>query len=419
MSSLDAYLVTFNCARELVSPDSLAPHLFDALAQDARLPDVIAISLQEVAPIAHAFLGGSYLAPYFDNVASTVQLAAKLHGDDAHPYPHFLTRSLGMTALMLFWRPEVAGKIQWVQSAGAGVGLWDMGNKGAVGVRLGVALDNSDETLHVTFIAAHLAPMEGDVPRRNQDWENIVRNLVFVNDETPSKTSNEEEPLLSTSSDPPQDNTSLYTPGPLFVLGDLNYRTSDTPPDPDSHVSYPQPTSPSSPSHWSRLLKDDQLRRELDAKKTLHGFAEAPINFPPTYKHSHKPASVKDTVSDPSGDPQWQWAKHRYPSWCDRILFFPSYLKPHKYTSLPVQRTSDHQPVALSVSIGLDAPDSSRSDGPPFPLNMGWRERQDAARRKEIVVGVLSYLALTRSGNAVLVGVVGVVVAAVWMAGWM
>ncbi|KAF2803305.1 DNase I-like protein [Mytilinidion resinicola] len=414
MPSLEAYLVTFNCAREPVNPDTLAPHLFDALPQDAGLPDVVAIALQEVAPIAYSFLGGSYLEPYFSQVASTVQLAAKLHSDDAQAYQHFLTRSLGMTALMLFWKPAVASKIQWVQSAGAGVGLWDMGNKGAVGVRVGLALDNSDETFDITFVSGHLAPMEGEVPRRNQDWENIVRNLVFINDETP-KSSAEEQPLLSSpSAPPPPDNTGLYHPSNhIFVAGDLNYRTHDTPPDPNSHINYPQPTpSSASPTHFSHFLKTDQLARELDANRTLHGFSEAPITFPPTYKHSPKPDSSSDA------DEQWQWAKHRYPSWCDRILFLPP-LRPHIYTSLALQKTSDHQPVALSVSVSLDPPNRVYDAEPPFPLNKDWRARADAARRKEIVVGVLSYLALTRSGNAVLVGVVAVVVAGVWMAGWM
>ncbi|KAF2492759.1 DNase I-like protein [Lophium mytilinum] len=413
MPSLEAYLVTFNCARELVNPDTLAPHLFDALPPGAVLPDVVAIALQEVAPIAYSFLGGSYLKPYFNQVAATVQLAAKLHGDDAQPYDHFTTRSLGMTALMLFWKPAVASKIQWVQSAGAGVGLWDMGNKGAVGVRVGLALDSSDQTFDITFVSGHLAPMEGEVPRRNQDWENIVRNLVFINDETP-KSSGEEQPLLSSPSALPRDNTGLYHPGNhIFVAGDLNYRTHDTPPEPSSHIDYPQPTpSSNSPTHFSHFLKTDQLARELDANRTLHGFSEAPITFPPTYKHSHKPSSSSDA------DEQWQWAKHRYPSWCDRILFLPP-LQPHIYTSLALQKTSDHQPVALSVSISLDPLDRVHDAEPPFPLNKDWRARADAARRKEIAVGAMSYLALTRSGNAVLVGVVAVVVAGVVMATWM
>jgi hypothetical protein len=46
----------------------------------------------------------------------------------------------------------------------------------------------------------------------------------------------------------------------------------------------------------------------------------------------------------------------------------------------------------------------------PFAIDPTWRSRRDAARRKEIVVGVLAYLGLTWEGNGmVLASVVGLV----------
>ena len=101
----ELYLLTFNAARNLVDPQSLAPSLFDALPKDTPLPDIVAISLQEIAPIAYSFLGGSYLKPYFDRVTTTVQLAADLRSNGSEPLQHIATRSLGMTALMLFAKP--------------------------------------------------------------------------------------------------------------------------------------------------------------------------------------------------------------------------------------------------------------------------------------------------------------------------
>ncbi|KMU72487.1 hypothetical protein CISG_09440 [Coccidioides immitis RMSCC 3703] len=71
-----AYILTFNCARNVVEPEQFASHLFDGLntsqpespQADANLPDILILALQEIAPIAYAFLGGSYLDQYYASV---------------------------------------------------------------------------------------------------------------------------------------------------------------------------------------------------------------------------------------------------------------------------------------------------------------------------------------------------------------
>ncbi|KAF2793986.1 DNase I-like protein [Melanomma pulvis-pyrius CBS 109.77] len=426
----ELYLLTFNCAREYVNAETLAPPLFDALPPAAPVPDVVAISLQEIAPIAYSFLGGSYLTPYFDRVAATVQLAAKLRSNGSQRLEHVATRSLGMTGLMIFAKPQFAQRIQWIQSAGAGVGFWNMGNKGAVAVRIGVSCPGSD-VLNMTFTAAHLAPHEKNIEARNQDWENIVRNLVFLNNDHSGYSSSEQVPLLSASEDLPRDDNGLFTPGNFVSFaGDLNYRTSDIPPDKKTYEAYPKVIlSDSFSNHLNQLLKKDQLIREKDAKRTLHGFEELPIQFPPTYKYTlqRSKSSSSSKRSDSEVEETWEWAKHRYPSWCDRILFLPPpssspRLEPHTYTALPIQHTSDHRPVALSMRVD-DKPlehnvDDIRSK-PPFAINPNWRTRRDTARRLEIIVGILSYLALTKKGNAIIVSVLGVAFASWWMALWL
>jgi hypothetical protein len=424
----ELYLLTFNCARTLVDPRSLAQSFFDALPKGAPVPDLVAISLQEISPIAYSFLGGSYLKPYFDRITTTVQLAADSHSHGSEQLEHVATRSLGMTGLMIFAKPKFAQRIQWVQSAGAGVGFANMGNKGAVAMRVGISCPSSPETLNLTFAAAHLAPMESNISARNKDWENLVRNLVFVNSDNSAYSSSEETPLLSASSaEPPADYNGLFADGNhVFFYGDLNYRTHDAPPGPDDHKTYPQPTSSeSSPAHYLHLLKKDQLTREKEANRTLHGLHELEINFPPTYKYSTPKDRSTDAVhrNVADADEEWTWSKHRYPSWCDRILFTQhgteSSLEPQKYTALPVQATSDHRPVALSVRVGdTPVPHAVRSQ-PPFPMNPQWKSRRDAARRWEIIVGVLSYLTLTSKGNAILVAIVGSLLGSLWLASYL
>jgi hypothetical protein len=424
----DVYLLTFNCARNLVDPQFLAPSFFDALPKGAPVPELVAISLQEIAPIAYSFLGGSYLKPYFDRLTTTVQLAADLHSHGSEQLEHVATRSLGMTALMIFAKPKFTPRIQWIQSAGAGVGFSNMGNKGAVAMRVGISCPNSERTLDLTFSAAHLAPMESNIEARNKDWENLVRNMVFLNHDDAAYSASEETPLLASKTTAPSDHNGLFTQANhVFFYGDLNYRTHDAPPDEEAHKSYPQPTAPeTSPLHFSQLLKTDQLTREKAANRTLHNFQELPINFPPTYKYAMSDGgpqnSPKQTLE--TGDESWKWSKHRYPSWCDRILFLPSHpsskLDPQIYTALPVQSTSDHRPVALSVRVE-EKPLAEDADDvrarPPFSINPQWKARRDAARRWEVIVGVLSYLSLTGAGRTILVTIVGALLGSLWLTG--
>ncbi|CAI6341107.1 unnamed protein product [Periconia digitata] len=426
---LSLYIITFNCGRELVNPEYLAPSLFDALPTGVAVPDVVAISLQEVAPIADSFLGGNFLKPYLDRVSTTVHLATDLRSNGSEQLQHVATRSLGMTALLIFAKPRVAQRIQWIQAAAVGVGFWNMGNKGAVGMRIGLSSDDTDDTLNLAFAAAHLAPAEKNVEARNQDWENIVRNMVFHTDYDSLYSFSQQMPLAS-SKTPPSDNNAMFAVGShLFFSGDLNYRTSDQPPMSDSYKTYPQPTPiESAREHFSHLLKRDQLSREKEADRTLHSLEELPINFPPTYKYSVRKFSENSKRSASDRDEQFDWARHRYPSWCDRILFLPpplpAKLEAHIYTALPVQPTTDHRPVALSVSVD-DRPlpqNSNPNDvrvNPPFPVSPSWRSRQDAARRWELVVGTLAYLGLTKKGNAVVIAVVGAALTAWYLSAWL
>jgi hypothetical protein len=336
-----------------------------------------------------------------------------------------------MTVGMVFVKSSVASRVKWVQCAGVGVGVWEMGNKGACGIRLG--LDNTE----LTFVAAHLAPMEGEVLRRNQDWENIVRGLVFeeIDYTTIGSDASEAEPLLAQLDRCSEPQTGMYRHGnSIFFGGDLNYRTSLSPPGSDTYKTYPQPanddlrqsTSTAARMSVTDLLARDQLVQERLAGRTIHGFSEMPIHFSPTYKYDSKILGIPgpEVIPKPSDaatpeeeqieEPEtWHWARHRWPSWCDRILYLPSSgLEPHIYTSLPLLPSSDHRAVALSVTVYPDvtAAEYGNDDlrtNPPFPLNSDWKARRVAARRREIIVGIASYLTLTMEGNAILVGVFG------------
>ena len=351
-----------------------------------------------------------------------------------------------MTAIMVFVLRDQTSQVRWLETGGAGVGVHEMGNKGAVGVRMGWSI--GDETLDLCFVSAHLAPMEDALQRRNEDWKNIVRGLVFTPvspttvrksathhlPQEPSSTDN--QPLLSPTGEaeeavsdsiPPM--TGIYHPTThLLLAGDLNYRTSSTPPPENAYLTWPQPTkTPSAPEHYSHLLPHDQLTPERLAARTLHGLSEAPIDFPPTYKYSEK-ARRNASVSKASEE-YWDWSKHRRPSWCDRILYLdmPPWMKQsheriqiHGYNALPLMATSDHRAVACSFIIpALPIPVPPQGEeqeeveverdvrlAPPFALDPLWREKRTRARMKEVVVGIASLLVLTWEGRGILIAVV-------------
>lgn len=68
-----------------------------------------------------------------------------------------------------------------IETAGVGFGLWEMGNKGAVGVRFKYEAEGSATEL--TFVAVHLEAMEDAIDVRNANWKSIVRGLVFSSKE--------------------------------------------------------------------------------------------------------------------------------------------------------------------------------------------------------------------------------------------
>jgi hypothetical protein len=462
---LTIYVLTFNCARRRVDPVTLGRDLFTALPAGQRQPDLLAVSLQEAAPIAYAFLGGTLLDPYFDAVARSVALAAAEGAGDAAgsvdgdgdgdgdgggaAYAHMLTRHVGMTALMLFARAPLRGRVRVAAAAGTGVGLWRMGNKGAVAARFTVDVGRREEGdggeeengLEITVVAAHMAPMEWNVPRRKWDFEHIVSDLVFepVPASSPPRAAGWESglssttvygepdsddeataPLLASSTAKPSSDATdadscsgIYdTDGLVLFAGDLNYRTSDTRPRLSDHATFPRPDDArGAESHFLRLLARDQLARERARGTVFQHFDEAPITFPPTYKHRrrHRLLPPRSERAVAAAGERWAWAWHRWPSWCDRVLFLPApAARVLAYAALPVQATSDHRPVALALAVdaGARAARGRKRFVAPVPLNRHAAEERAAAKGREFAVGLLAYLALTPAGNAILVGIV-------------
>ena len=396
------YLITFNCALLHHDVTTLSSHLLSGLESPSLKPDLIVLSLQEIAPLPTAFLGGSTLAGYFETFSTAVRTATRKQLDE--DYSLVARSNVGLMGIMVFARSPA--RVIEIRYAGVGVGPWELGSKGGVGVKVYYNVmdkdtngDSDEKTVEINFLAVHLAPDEKNVHLRNENWGSIVRGLVFDivgrGDAAPEIGSSSAESLISSQPDIAS-YSGLYSPtAHLFVLGDLNYRTADSRPIGPEFIIFPQPDDPpSSNKHYSNLLEHDQLTPQRKANKTLHGLEEAPITFPPTYKYH-----ISKTSPD---DHSWNWAPHRWPSWTDRILYFPSEsLQVHKYTSIQEIRSSDHRPVVAHISIPaepLNASDGWRVRPPYQPDVKGWRPARDAARRREVVAGYLVYFFGTWAG---------------------
>lgn len=432
-------------------------------------------------------------------------------------------KNVGMTAILLFARDPAA--IHHIQEAVVGFGVQDMGNKGAVGLRVtwsdSRGSGGTGSSTELTFVATHLAAMEWNLKKRNANWRTIVSGLTFENPKkalpgmfpaaiptTPaadqpssrppspasassSEGSEEEEddavnperdadaaPLLTGqgSSALSRRNTKRFTnrvsypdnpdltpahistlqeisifkpTSHLFVGGDLNYRiSSTTPPARAPFPSFYHP--PSDPLHWSHFLPRDQLTAERAAGRTLNGLTEPAINFGPSYKYdvlSEDEAANAENFAQVQarGEVPWRWAPHRWPSWCDRVLFLDlapwvrrrepeSKISVAAYDILPLMRTSDHRPVFLRATVPILGPeemapppaaaaegeealqDEDMSDPRivlPVPIDPHAWERRAAARRREIVAGWSMYMWATKEG-ATIIGSALLVAGATW-----
>lgn len=406
--------------------------------------------------MGYSFIGGYFLQPYFARFEEAINIAAsQLNLDTSNeraqhqdatvslaplkPYTLVHANNVGYTAILLLARDP--SRLKHIQDAEVGFGAADMGNKGAVGLRMLYEGAAGAET-ELTFVATHLAAMEWNLPRRNANWAAIMRGMAFENPEavvsshripassSPASTplADERAHLLSDEHDAQQSclqqqlhNISVFKPSShLFVAGDLNYRISTTSPLPDA--AFPS-LDPESENHYPGFFRLDQLTRERSAGRTLHGLSEHRVSFPPTYKYDVLPP--KAGTQEPELDVPATFAPHRYPSWTDRILYLdlPSWLKTsssekpeikiHAYDALPLLRMSDHRPVFLRASVPLISPaalapppDLTDSQDPrvrlPVEIDPEAWERRAAARRKEVMAGWSMILWSTKEGVLVL-----------------
>lgn len=197
--------------------------------------------------------------------------------------------------------------------------------------------------------------------------------INFVNVHLPSKPNKitERNNCLKRSTEKLTDN--------IFVFGDMNYRTSNIHKVPLSdqikviNESKDCGCSNNTIEYIEDKLQNDQLIIELQNDDYMKQFKEESIKFCPSCRlkeYSILPQSVNQlrcsvlksslqAPGDASRDTNYLYDVHRYPSWCDRILYkiindsnkididFDSYNSEH------VTMMSDHNLVSLKFSINI------------------------------------------------------------------
>ncbi|KAL9939642.1 hypothetical protein V8E36_001459 [Tilletia maclaganii] len=364
-SSLRVQVGTFNCNLQgaaAVIPD-LAPWLVPTIAEKSKVynasspdqgrdaPDIYAVGFQELLPLPIGFASNEEASEAIEATDREIRRAVRYHaamtrpdgmyppGHTGGPEQYDLLATVHMVGIVLYvytrTKADISARVKEIRTAKVGTGLLGiMGNKGAVGLRLvlaGAGPNARDEVY--TFVSAHLAAHDHNVPRRNRDWANIVRRMVFTPQSVqplpllqekprsaaqggpaPSVSALEDRYKTQKSKQPkdaePLDTRSygLYDSTHLFVFGDLNYRIAlKKLPLAGSHADKMNHGKLAkddlrwrlASSDWPALASYDQLAVERAAKRVFHGLTEPSlpsIKWGPTYKFKVVKAAKEKSV---------------------------------------------------------------------------------------------------------------------------
>ncbi|EST07824.1 Endonuclease/exonuclease/phosphatase [Kalmanozyma brasiliensis GHG001] len=409
-------------AYKSVNTKTLSTH--PSLSREA--PDFYAVGFQELIPL-HTGLSGSgdtalyntdldirrTIRPHQAVVSGKGLYASQEEGGGPEGYPLLCKVDLVGIALFVYARERpafsisrstsskaksAAHRVKEIRTATVGTGIAGvMGNKGAVGARIVVAAADGkgpDEIL--TFISAHLAAHDHNVPRRNADWKQIVQRMVFepssvqklpiLQDPKQKVNPNDLDALKeqheSATSDKGRKATALdkksytvYDTTHLFVFGDLNHRLALGKSElPSSEKQGGELTKESlakalEEGDWSFLSQYDQLsyQRLASELKAFHGLTELPISeagIPPTYKYivsrPGKQTKKKNAGITSEALEGQTLSKKRIPGWTDRILWASAPSKDANsahgvevefYRSITQYTHSDHKPITTLLRL--------------------------------------------------------------------
>ncbi|EKM57325.1 uncharacterized protein PHACADRAFT_208418 [Phanerochaete carnosa HHB-10118-sp] len=342
-----------------ISADSNASSVTDlpvaaAFAGKYDDPDLIVLGFQELDLSASALI---YSAETTREDAWLTAALAGL-GEKAVEYEKLASKQLvGMLMVVLVKRTmkDCFKRIQ-TNSVGAGImGL--MGNKGAVALRLAFEPRPTRDARHprgavLTFVNAHLAAFDEMYEKRNADFHDISRRLVF-DAGAPAPGA----PSPQAGGAPPNAPLHAFQSDALFWLGDLNYRIELS--DSDARALLADDAVDNLPL----LLQYDQLNLARRTDKAFANFIEHRILHFPSYRFN------SGALSDNLG-----YDLKRKPAWTDRVLYIPSVavrVQQQTYQCHKEITMSDHRPVSATFELRVPTVDGEKLDAFAHGL---WKE---------------------------------------------
>lgn len=295
-NQIPLFLFTYNCNKK-----KLIPELFQSKIQEV-LPDellsLFVFGFQEFCSV----LDGSFVEDANRHLIEMNQLLQLTLQEKYNLTSSLQTVSMHiMGSIAMIILSPFASKFAQVRTATGSCGYYYLSLKGGVGTRLTYypngRLDSS-KSVELSFAVLHLNAFEGEYYylQRNQSLRDIIRALDFG------------------------DGYGLIKPdNHIFIMGDLNYRTSK-----DYHSSSTesqellslQDTSVrvDEATYYKKIeslvLKYDEFAQTMRSGEVLQNFAEPKVRFPPTYKFHVNTAILNSK---------------RSPSWCDRIVYLSTY----------------------------------------------------------------------------------------------
>ena len=335
-SDVNVTFVTWNLAQ--CSPSKADCAFLSAAGADSA---VVVVGLQEVEVLKPRRQEGGRSRLIRRLLLST------LGGDFA---PVSMTR-LGSIQMFVFVRKSAKRLLDrrslrtWEVSCGIGNVLQ---NKGALGLAVSIGGHR------LAFIAAHLAAHQSKVEARNGDYWRIMRESEkslsasedgaagdggVSDDDDDGGGGGEEGSDCNVYAFPHLDDFDCIVFG-----GDLNYRLDLS----REEVQLCLEDVPEADGIFS-LLDYDQLTNARASEAAFGGFAEGPIDFPPTFKYD-KTTDAYDTSK-----------KRRVPAWTDRVLYkaSPGAATLKSYRQVPDSRHSDHRAVLAQLLLRGRATEAS------------------------------------------------------------
>ncbi|ELP94993.1 type II inositol-1,4,5-trisphosphate 5-phosphatase precursor, putative [Entamoeba invadens IP1] len=291
-------MVTYNINEKMIEPKGFA-YILDS---QKEATDFLFIAVEEIDMSVTGFLKGSALTPKAVDLSYNVQ--SGLAALNKAKYTKLTVLQLGGVVLMGFCKEEIRDKVKEEGSGCEAVGAMGiMANKG------GIAYSFKIHDTQICVVGAHLAAMQGEVEKRNSNFNDIFHNIVIfpINESAEFKRKTIESHDI------------------VFWMGDLNYRLDEE----DSVIR----EKIKSKTAYELVPEKDQLVVQRRIVPLLGQFTEAPINFLPTYKF------VIGTQ---------EYHEKRKPAYCDRVLFKCEKglsVSCYDYLSKPDLIESDHKPV--------------------------------------------------------------------------